>query len=1557
MKKAILPFTFIVILFSTILIQAQTWTRNLPQDKLANNLPLTFYEIQEAFNTYWDPLKVEGGYYIEDGVKKKASGWKQFKRWEWFWESRVDPVTGEFPNISAAEIRQQIRKTSGARNADGNWQSMGPNTTPGGYAGLGRLNCIAFVDGDIDRFYVGSPSGGLWKTTDGGTSWEVKTDDNDVLGVSDAFVIPGSSSETDTVYIATGDRDGGSMWSLGGDQIHDNNTIGVLKSVDGGSTWSTTALTWIPGDKKTVNRLLKHPGMNDSVYATGTDGVFLSVDGGTTWPKISGTFEFIDMEFKPMDPGILYGSTKSGTIYKSGDKGITWSLKHTIPAGRIELAVSEDIPEWVYAIASETDGSLEGIHKSEDSGETWSKVFDGTPSGSNLLGYYCDGSGPTSAGQGSYDLCIAADPTDAGTVFIGGVNTWKSTDGGSSWTISNMWTSGATYNSCGSPNVHADQHALAFQSGTSTLFECNDGGLYKTTDGGTTWDHLGNGLVISQLYRLGVSQSSSNNVIAGLQDNGTKSLLSGTWTDVLGGDGMECIIDYTDDDTQYGELYFGDLYRTTDGWATSTSITAGLTGSAAWVTPIAIDPVTNTTIYIGLDEIWKSTDQGSTWTKISTITPGATFRSLAIAPSDPDNIYAATKTTFYVTDDGGSSWADLTGTLPVGSSNITYISVKSDDPGTVWVAMGEYNSDGVYESTDGGTTWSNISAGLPSIPVMCVIQDTSYDADLILYAATDVGVYVKVGSADWTLFSEGLPNVVITELEIYYNSTSPNLNRIRAATYGRGLWESELYSPAGLAPTSDFSADNTSPVVGETVTFNDLTIDDPDSWFWSFDPPTVTYLNGTSSTSQNPEVKFDVTGSYEVELYTENVNGSDTETKSGYITVTTGSPTYCTAGSTGGYGAITKVEFGSIDNSSGWTSGYSDYTSLSTNITIGVSQSLTVTNGYSDSDLDLGVWIDWNQDGDFDDIDEDVVCDIDGGGDGTFSIAIPSTAVLGSTRMRLRTKYWPPGCGSPCGSTLNGEVEDYTVNVLAGDVTWDGTTSADWAIPSNWSNSMVPTTSFNVTIPTSPTGAVFPVISESTLNAACAGLTIESGASLTINGNLSVDSTITNSAGTSGIVIGSSATKTGSLITSTDDVDATVNRYLDGGKWHLIAAPLKDETVESLYFSHDPEVWIKAFEEGSGTDGDWGPTITSLSTSMPLGKGFAVWLETGKTGTASFENSINTMDVSPTVSFTSTAHGYNLVGNPFTSAIDWDQGGWSRTGLEGSVWVYKSGSGYLTRNSNGIGSLTDGIIPVAQGFFVRTTSGSGSLTIPALSRVHSSQAYYKNSETENEDNLNPYLVFIVEEDDITDEVWITFCEDCTDAYDNGWDTRKFFGVNSEPQLYTVENDLNLSINALPPLNENERLIPLNFEAGKNGTHQLTLKDKLEMENTNILLEDLKNDVFHDFNNSPTYVFEAVKNHPAERFMIHLNPVVTNIADLPTEEQYTVYAYNKTIYIKFSGIDFPGKVQVVDLYGRTIYNDQLNNSSMNRIPVHLNYGYLIVKIIDDGEIVINKVFVQ
>lgn len=1543
-------------------LQSQNWTKKLPQNKIDHVEELTFFEIQKAFNDYWEPFNVKNGYYTENGVEKKATGWKQFKRWEWYWQFRIDPLTGRFPEINAADIRKQIEQKTNTRNVSGNWKSLGPSSSLGGYSGLGRINCIAFVDSEPLRFYAGSPSGGFWKTEDGGSSWTVLTDDNDVLGVSDAVVIGGASGSTDIIYIATGDRDGGSMWSLNGGQMNDNNSIGVLKSINGGATWSPTDLVWLASDKKTVNRLLKHPADDDIIYAAATDGVFKTTDGGLSWPLLSSPDEFVDMEFNPSDPMVIYASTRSGSVYKSINGGLSWIVKLTIGgAGRVELAVSPDETAWVYAVVT-TSSVLEGIYMSDDSGESFSKVFDGFPDGNHLIGYYCDGS--VDGGQGDYDLCLAADPGDALTLFLGGVNTFKSTDGGFSWTPANMWTNHPVYNSCGAAVVHADKHAMVFQPGTSFLFEGNDGGLYKSMDGGVSWSDLSNSIVHTQIYRLGVSQTSSGDVIIGNQDNGTKSKRAGVWSDVLGGDGMECIIDYTDENVQYGELYFGDLYRTTDGWETSESI-AGYGGWAYWVTPFVIDPNDNETLFIGLDEIWKSSNQGDSWTPISSFGTGPqTFKSLAVASSNSDYIYTATESSIFLSTIGGTTWTDITGTLPVGSSYITYISVKDDDELTAWVSMGEYNTYSVFETTDGGITWTDISSGLPTVPVMCVIQNKQNTSETELYAGTDVGVYIKVGTADWELFSNNLPNVVVTELEIYYNTASPNLSRIRAATYGRGVWESELFSPAGLAPTSDFSADITTLSVGQKVNFMDLTIDDPADWFWSFDPSTIEFTDGTSSTSQNPVVKFLSAGTYEVSLYTENTFGNDTEVKTAYITVTSDPPDYCEAYSTNPYGYISRVEFGTIDKTSGFTNiggpdpddkYYQDWTALSTDVVLLDSYTLTVTNGSVDPLNNLSVWIDWNIDGDFYDASENVVCEIDNGGDGSYSIDIPSVAVLGTTRMRLRTDYWPTDCGDPCGSGLNGEVEDYSINILGAPSTWEGTASSDWATASNWDPAEVPTASFNVTIPTTPVGSFFPEIYAGT-SAVCGDLTIETGANLKLSGNLTIEGTLTNNAGVDGLIVKSTSSGTGSLISTTDDVDATVERYFNGGKWHLFGAPVEGQIADAVYFDHSPEVWLKPYIESSDT---WGSTITDLSTPMPLGNGFAIWIETGNNATASFANQLNSSDfLISGLDYTDAAHGYNLLANPFSSAVDWDQGAWGRTNIDGSVWVYDATAGtYKVRNNVGIGSLTGGIIPASQGFFVRTTDVAGSISIPANARVHSNQPYYKNTEQVRNENFDFAVAAIeVSKESKKDEIWIAFNEACTEFYDTGWDVSKFFGDIDAPQLYTVENELHLSVDALPVIDLNERTIVLNFKAGQNGEHSLKLTFFEKFDGTQLWLEDLKTDYSQDMTLNPEYTFYATTYQSADRFLLHFKPQITG--DIQSAEMnYLVYSWDKSVYINNPDISGNSAVEIVDLYGRVIYQGKLKPSSLNWINLNLSNSYLIVRLTRNGNIVIKKVFIH
>jgi PKD repeat protein/photosystem II stability/assembly factor-like uncharacterized protein len=870
---------------------SQEWVKNLSEEKVQNG-SISFYDIQDAFNNYALANGIVEGKRDVNGTLEKVPGWKQFKRWEWYWEPRVNQQTGAFPETSATdEFIKYVKINPAAKSASGSWTSLGPSTTDGGYAGIGRVNCVAFHPSDNNTFWVGTPSGGLWKTSDGGSTWTVLTDGNAVLGVSD-IVIPSDYATSNTIYIATGDRDGGSMWSLGSGARSDNCSVGVLKSTDGGTTWNTTGLSYAVSDNKRIGRLLVYPTDNNMLFAATSDGIKKTTNGGTSWTTVYSYSRqyygdmLIDMEFKPGDPTVMYASMKdygrAAKILKSTDSGNNWiSIKDFETTDyRVEIAVTANDAEYLYAIVANTGSGLSGIFKSTDSGATFTQLVDGDDTGKAFLGYYSDGSGDNS-GQGGYDLSIDASPTDKNTVLIGGVNTWKTTDGGTTWAICNMWTSYSGYNFSSAPVVHADKHTHVYRA-DGTLFEGNDGGIYKSTNNGTSWTDLSDGLRISQIYRLGVSQTDNNMTITGLQDNGSKLVDGNTWYDVTGGDGMECIIDFTDNDIQYATYVNGKIYRTTNLWSGSSTISDNISDEdkGAWVTPYIIDPNNHSTLYVGYADVWKSTDKGDSFTKISTLNTADLIRSMAIAPSNSNYLYVADHDNIWKTTNGGTLWTEITGTLPVTTNSITYIAVKNSDENTLWVTMGGYDTNRVYQSTDGGSTWVNMSAGLPNLPMMSIVQNKLQTATEQLYVGTDVGVYMKHGDVDWTLFSTGLPNVVVTELDIYYDNTTPVSSKLRAATFGRGLWESDLYTVPTVAPVAEFSANDSSVNQGQSVSFTDLSENEPAEWSWIFTGGTP-----AASTEQNPVVQYNTVGTFDVALTVSNSEGNDTETKTGFITV------------------------------------------------------------------------------------------------------------------------------------------------------------------------------------------------------------------------------------------------------------------------------------------------------------------------------------------------------------------------------------------------------------------------------------------------------------------------------------------------------------------------------------------------------------------------------------------------------------------------------------------------------------------------------------------------
>ena len=781
--KSIAKIILILISISfTGQLNAQEWTRSIKSENP------TFFEIQDAFNSYW-----------EGKTPGKGDGYKQFRRWEWFWKQRVNS-DGTFPpsDIIMSEwnkYKELQNSTSSQRTSvAANWSSYGPTTSIGGYRGLGRINCMAFHPTNANTMWVGTAAGGIWKTTNAGSSWTTNSDYLPVLGVSDIAI---SNSNPNTMYIATGDGEAAFSLSNG---YGDTKSVGVLKSTDGGNTWNTTGLNWSVTSQKLIRRLLIHPSNNNILIAATSDGIYKTTNGGSSWTNQQSGW-FMDMEFNPADPNIVYATTydPQGTnaqIYTSYNGGNSWSqVTFFWEYNRINLAVSPAWNDLVDAVCSNAQGGLGGLWYSDDAGSSFSQYYFATCS-NNLLNSAHDANG--CGGQGNYDLAYAINPADADEIWVGGVNTWRTTNAGNSWFLNNIWNVSATNTV---PEVHADKHLIAFHPLNNNLvYECNDGGIYVTSNGGATWTDKSNGLGISQIYRIGATSSTPNNVICGLQDNGSKELYNGTWYEATGGDGMECIINPSNSNIEYASYSYGVIFKTTDAWNTQSTIVnsngSGHDSQGEWVTPYVMHPNDPNTLVMGKSQIYYTSNGGTSWNQMGNIS-GATskFLAIAIAPSDPQTLYASTAHEFFRTTNGGSSWS-LVGTS---TDKITYIAVSPTNPQQLWITNSGYTSgEKVYTSSDGGNNWFNFSGTLPNLPVNCIVyQNGSNDG---LYIGTDVGVFYRDNNLnDWIQYNTGLPNVIVNELEISYNN-----GKLWAATFGRGLWRSDLYSSVGIEENEVF---------------------------------------------------------------------------------------------------------------------------------------------------------------------------------------------------------------------------------------------------------------------------------------------------------------------------------------------------------------------------------------------------------------------------------------------------------------------------------------------------------------------------------------------------------------------------------------------------------------------------------------------------------------------------------------------------------------------------------------------------------------------------------
>jgi PKD repeat protein len=828
---------------------SQVWVEMM-KDPNAN-----FYETQAAFNAYW-----------QDRPYERGKGYKQFKRWEYKMAPRVYP-SGDVKLASQTYRNykqwEDERAAAGIpKSTNGTWSIVGPTGKPTG-GGAGRVNFVRFDPNNTNIMWAGTPDGGLWKTTNGGTSWTTNTDQLAVIGCTDVAIDP---TNTNIMYLATGDDFGTDTYS-----------IGVLKSIDGGATWNTTGLTWTVNQGRTIGKILINPSNPQIVMAFSSAGIFRTTNGGSSWTQPAGTFACSDAEFKPGDPQTIYAC---GTSFKrSTDGGLNWTTAAGLPSStnlsRMSIAVTPANPAYVYILNAGTDYGFFSLVRSSDSGANFTTRMAKT-STNNILGW---DSGSDTGGQGWYDLAIAASPTDAETVFTGGINIWKSTTGGSSFTKTSVWTSStSTY-------VHADIHDLIFLPGSgTTIFTGCDGGVFKSTNTGSGWSDLSSNLAIAQQYRFSLSTSSANLILAGHQDNGTNRTSTTsmtTWTEVGGGDGMDCFIDRTNNNRQISSIYYGQYYRTLTGATTFSSIT-NPAGEGAWVSPIKQDPVDANIAYsAGRTALYKSSNIWAStvsWTTMGTPQGTGSIIEMAIAPSNNQVIYSLK------TGSGGVSKSTNGGTTftscanPTTAAAPTWVAVSNTDPNVVYVVYSGYSaSNKVFKSTNGGTSWTNLSTGLPNVPVNCIVYHNGNSAGDGIYIGTDVGVYYRDNSmTSWVDFSAGLPNCAVSDLEIYYAT-----GRLRAATFGRGTWDSDLYSSVPSAPVASFTADNVNICIGQSVQFTSTSTGAPTSYSWTFQGGTP-----ATSTLQNPSVTYNTAGTYNVSLTVSNANGENTSSQTGFITVT-----------------------------------------------------------------------------------------------------------------------------------------------------------------------------------------------------------------------------------------------------------------------------------------------------------------------------------------------------------------------------------------------------------------------------------------------------------------------------------------------------------------------------------------------------------------------------------------------------------------------------------------------------------------------------------------------
>ena len=791
-------------------------------------------------------------------------------------EMTVDHALGVVPRERLYRAYEIARRTLNSRAAipNVNWIERGPKNQGG------RTRTFIFDPNDPTHstVFAGSVAGGLWKASNiyqASPDWRVVDATLSNLAVVSMAYDP---SNPQVMYFGTGEG------YYNSDAVRGD---GIWKSTDGGSTWSQLASTVTsnsatcagPGncDFDYVNKIVVTSAGTvlaacRSIY-TNRGGIMRSTDGGNTWTRVlpsTGIFRAADIEVA--ENGDLYaalGIFNTDGLYKSTDDGATWT-KITgggFPSSgfeRIEIACAPSDSNRVLVLLQDAvNNDCYGIYLSSDAGSTWSSLSVPT-----------QGANDFTRGQAWYDLIAAFDPTDSSRIFIGGIDLWLSENSGSSWTEISHWYGG------GYQEVHADQHAIYFLPGSAdTVLFGNDGGIYLSSNASLSSPDIedrSENYNVLQLYAAAMHPRSDTSVfLGGAQDNGSHRYLSegiNYTQEVTGGDGAFCHIDQSDSNYWYTAYVYNRFYRSTDGGLSfSSQINVGATGK--FINPSDFDNDANILYSSYNSGFYLRWDDPHTGTSFSSVNAGFSSQVSAVTcdPNTANRVWFGTDdgSVYYVDNaNGGSPTVNNVTTASLPAANLSCIEIDPTDANHILITYSNYGEVSVWESTNAGSSWTDVEGNLPDMPVRWALFNPNNTSQVLL--ATEAGVWstdnLNGGSTVWAASNSGMGNVRTDMLQ--YRSSD---NLVVAATHGRGLFSSDVFTTA----SADFGAAQTVGYIGNAIRFYDDSYK-ATSWLWNFG-------DGNTSTAQNPTHSYSTAGDYTVTL---TINGgAATKTKSNYIRV------------------------------------------------------------------------------------------------------------------------------------------------------------------------------------------------------------------------------------------------------------------------------------------------------------------------------------------------------------------------------------------------------------------------------------------------------------------------------------------------------------------------------------------------------------------------------------------------------------------------------------------------------------------------------------------------